>query len=220
MTKTWKAAPHLALGAVLVVLLGGAPAWGGAAARTSGREDAYVVVDGDTVLMSGDMRDLAEARAQSRARGGAELLWFRHGGRAYVTRDPATVAELRRLHLPQRALSREQQALSREQAELSARQVALSRRQDDLEHELDELSDHADGGAEHAAADVKRAELSARLAALSPDQEELSRLEKDLDSKEEALSRREDELSRNIDREVQNLLADAVLRGIAEVVRH
>ena len=216
-TTTWAPTRRAAVGATLAALA--ALLCSARATEASGTQISYVAVSGDTVIMSGDMRDLAAARSESRARGGADLLWFRHAGKAYVVRDPAITAEIRRLHAPENALSREQDALGREQDRLSARQEALGARQEDLERRLDEIADRSDGGEHLEAAAGERAELSGRLDALSRDQEALSRLEEELSRKEEELSGREDELSRQIDREVQALLADVVARGGAEVVR-
>ena len=214
MTMYWTATRRYTLAAALATLVCGARA-----TMASGTQISYVAVSGDTVMMSGDMRDLAKARSQSRARGGADILWFRHAGKEYVVRDAAIAAELRSLHAPEDALSRQQDALSREQDRLSARQEELGARQEDLEHRMDEIVDHQEDGAERPAVAAERSELSGRLEALSHDQSDLSRLEEELSRKEEALSGKEEELSRQIERKVQTLLADVVSRGIAEVVR-
>jgi DNA repair exonuclease SbcCD ATPase subunit len=213
-TTMWAPTRRCVLGAALATLVCGAPA-----AIASGTQISYVAVSGDTVMMSGDMHDLAKARSQSRVWGGADILWFRHGGKEYVVRDPAITAELRRLHAPENALSLEQDALGREQDRLSSRQEALGARQEELERRMDAIADHEEDGAERPAVTAERTELSGRLDALSRDQSDLSQLEDELSRKEEALSGKEEELSRAIERDVQTLLADVVSRGIAEAVR-
>lgn len=60
---------------------------------TANGDQAYVLLRGNTSVMSGSMGDLREA--QRVQRNGEELLWFRRGNLEYVVRDPATLERIR-----------------------------------------------------------------------------------------------------------------------------
>ncbi len=121
--------------------------------------DGFVLLHGDdTTTMSGSGRDHERARrvlgASSRG------IWFERGGKEYVIRDEATVAEAAALFAPQRELGRLQGELGARQGELGARQGEIGREQEALARQQAELAQR------QAEISARQAELIARQSAL------------------------------------------------------
>lgn len=130
-------------------------------------------------------------------------LWARVDGRAYLIRDAAALAEMRKAFAPLEALTPHQRALR-------VKMKPVEQRRDRLERELDDLSDRDDEltDAEHA----RMRELEQALRALEPELRKYEAQERDLDEREEALER-------VFDQEVERIVRRAVRAGVAERVR-
>lgn len=91
---------------------------------------AWVFVEGEARTMSGSSGDAD--RALAARRGDEPLLYVRRGGDAWVVRDPALLAEAKRVLEPVLALGRKQGELGGRQAELGSEQGELGQRQGEL----------------------------------------------------------------------------------------
>ena len=108
-----------------------------------GIRSRWVLLDPDSKdVMSGSSADRRDAE-RNRTSPGETLLWFRHSGAAYVTRDPKTIADVRRAFEPVKAISHKmgelgakQGAIGGEQGALGAKQGALGAKQAALAGQL------------------------------------------------------------------------------------
>jgi beta-lactamase regulating signal transducer with metallopeptidase domain len=223
-----------------------------AAARTGGSysfinladgKQSYVLVDGDTRLMSGSTGDADQARRLQK--NGEPLLWFRSEGNQYVVRDPATLArfqttfkdvvELGRkqgelgarqgeLGAEQGKLGSEQGRFGARQGELGARQAALAARQ------AERHAAQAAGRVSQASAESHRQQFEALAAEqrtlgtemqkLSERQSQLGRRQATLGEEQAALGRKQAAASQQAEREAARLMQDAIARGVAVPVRN
>ncbi len=100
---------------------------------------------------SGDMR-----RARSYQRSGEPLLWFRHDGREYIVRDPATLDEVEAVWKPVSELGGEMGKIGAKQGEIGAKQGAIGARQGLVGAEQGRI------GAQQGALGSRQAVLAAR----------------------------------------------------------
>jgi bla regulator protein BlaR1 len=103
----------------------------------TGPHNAYVIVTGDDRTMCGDTDDIAMADGLRRK--GEDIIWFRVDGQDWVVRDPATVAEARRLFSgvgvigdSQSAIGIGQSKIGEEQSRIAEQQAAAASLQADL----------------------------------------------------------------------------------------
>ncbi len=115
-------------------------------------ETPWVLIEpgDDFHVMTGSPVDRADA-ARNRLSGDDTLLWFRHEGTAYVTRDAKTIAALRQAYEPVRTLGREMGVVG-------SRQGAVGRQQGDLGRQQGEL------GAQQGELGAQQARLAAETA--------------------------------------------------------
>jgi beta-lactamase regulating signal transducer with metallopeptidase domain len=133
--------------------------------------NAYVIVSGDSVTMSGSSEDLSQARHLKGSEKG-DYIWFVRGGKSYIIDDPELVRQSKELFRPQEELGRRQALLGEQQAKLGEEQARLGELQSkvaikapEMEKELAELL-----------AKVKQIEAASRKI----DQEQLSKLQEQL----------------------------------------
>jgi len=176
-------------------------------AAEAAQRTTYILFDAGTQssMMSGSMRDLNQAL---RLRSGREgLLYFRDGGRAYVIRDAATLAEAKAFFAPQEALGARQAVLGSKQAALGQRQAKLGLEQGRL-------------GRQQADASPSRAEeLGRQQDALGKQQDALGREQDALGAHQDTLGREQDRLATIADGKIRALVEDAIRRGVAQPVR-
>ncbi len=194
-----------------VMLAMASPAEHATVVRSRRGEESYVLLskDGD-VEMSGSTSDAGHARELA---GGGSLLWFRRGGREYVVRDPALLAQVDALFAPQRELGKKQGALGAKQGELGARQGALGAKQGALGGRMASLALRGD------AAERERDDISRQMEDLGSQQEALGSQQEELGRKQEALGREQERASREAEAKLKPLLDDAIARGVAQEVR-
>jgi len=176
-----------------------------ASLATAGASDrsSYVLFapGSESISMNGSMDDVSRARALRQ--GSEALLYVRHGGSAYVIRDPATLKQAEAIFEPQRALGARQAKLGEQQAELGAQQAKLG-------------AEQARIGARQAAATPRQAEELARQQnELGRRQGLLGEQQGALGEKQGALGRQQEQESRIASGKFQALLSDALRRGIA-----
>ena len=154
--------------------------------------------------MSGSTEDLD--RARSLRTGSEGLLYVRHGGAAYVIRDPATLRQAEAIFEPQ-------QALGARQGELGSRQAALGRRQSQLGAEQARL-----GIRQASASPQRQGELGRQQGALGRQQHALGEQQNALGRQQSAIGREQSRLARIADARIRDLVAEAFRRGTAQRV--
>lgn len=190
-----------------------------------GREDetAYVITDGSSHSMCGDVRDVALADAQ---RHGGDVIWFRVGDEDWVVHDPATVAEGHRLFQRVSEIGARQGEIGSRQSVIGAEQSKIGMEQGDIGLRQAKVA------LEQAAVELRRAELQKEDAT----REDRERLERELteherqleqmqkgehDARQQELSARMEALSRDqqIYGEQQQELSVKMEREVAEAQR-
>ncbi|HVR38138.1 MAG TPA: hypothetical protein VMU84_03525 [Thermoanaerobaculia bacterium] len=125
---------------------------------------------------------------------GHEFLWTRIGGREYVIRDAATLAETRDLLTPMETTGPQQEALTR-------RMQKLERRENELEEQIEEREDREDR--QSPALERELREVEHQLRVLEAEEE---RLDAEQDAREQAAEAR---LKRLIERAIRSGIAVA-----------
>jgi bla regulator protein blaR1 len=177
-----------------------------AAASKDAERTSYVLfhTGGDSSTMSGSTDDIGRAKALRTGR--EALLYFRHGGTAYVIRDVETLRRAEALTQPQRELGAQQAGLGRRQAALGRSQADLGLKQASL-------------GARQANASPRRAsDLSRDQAELGRQQHALGEQQNALGARQSALGREQARLSRIADEGFRALFAEAIRDGTAQRV--
>ena len=163
------------------------------------RDASFVYfVDDNHTTTSGSTGDVERARQHRRGRN-EPLLWFRHGNREYVVRDPSTLAAVSAIWEPVNALGEEQGRVGAEQGRIGARQGEIGAKQGGI-------------GAEQGHIGARQGELGMRQGRLAA--REASRF-----GRSEAQQREIDGERRAIDREMRDLdedmrLLDAKMREL------
>lgn len=181
---------------------------------TASNDQAYVLLRGNTSVMSGSMGDLREA--QRLQRNGEELLWFRKGNVEYVVRDPATLerlranyAEVTRLGGSQSAIGNRQSAIGNKQAAIGNRQAALGMKQAEL----------ATRRMRESKADARMAELDRQQAALDKQQAELAAPMAELDRQQAELHRKMQAANARAEQRAKQLMDEAIVKGTAQPLK-
>jgi beta-lactamase regulating signal transducer with metallopeptidase domain len=145
-------------------------------------ETAYVVTDGRTHTMCGDLGDVRLAEEQ-RAQG-EDLIWLRVGNQDWVVRDRAVVAEGRRLF-------RMVAEVGAQQAEIGGKQSSIGAQQSKIGMEQGEIGmRQAEIALKQAAVDMRRAELAranGQLAENDAARQDRVRLEREIEEREAQL---------------------------------
>ena len=207
--------------------------------RTSSGDDdqSWVLLTGETsVIMSGSSWDVRSAR-KVRGSGDGELFWFQRDGKAWVVRDPATLAEIKELFKPQEELGERQSELGEKQSELGEKQSELGEKQSELGEKQSELGEKQAELAEQieerqaddrSTADLDRqmdelgrlqGELGRKQGELGRQQGELGRQQGELGRRQGELGRQQGELARQADRQIRALMERAISDGRAQEVR-
>jgi beta-lactamase regulating signal transducer with metallopeptidase domain len=220
------------------------PAWRGA--YFIGRYDdggsrfAIVTKDSDALTMSGDRDDPEHARSLRKKYSG-DFIWFEQEEKSYVIDDAATVARANQLWQPQVDLERQQKDLAKQQEDLSNQEEDAANKIGDMKVKLPDLSAemqkleeamkklNANGGTMNELNDLQGeiGELQSRIgeAELGAGREQgaFDRVQGDWGRKMRELGRRYGELGRKqaqlsgeASRQMQQLLDDAVAKGLAK----
>ena len=204
--------------------------------RSDADGDSWILLygNGSSTMMSGSMDDL---RKLKRLRGDSKepVLWYRHDGKEYVIRDPATLKQAREILRPQMELGARQGELGARQGALGAQQGALGAKQGALGGQQGALgAQMASLAAERAGRDsdderdleARERELEVRMEELGRQQEELGRQQEALGRQQEELGRQQEELgrqqeaaSKKAERELRGLLEQAIRSGAAQEVK-
>lgn len=162
------------------------------------KEEAFVLTraGSSSVTMSGDSSDVSAARA---ALHGADGLWFRREGVAYVITDPGLVARARGFYKPMEDLGRQQGDLGRRQGKLGGEMGKLGAKMGQT---------GGSGGADR----------EARMDAQGREMDKLGKQMDALGKQMDALGRRMDDISSKADADLHRLLDDALAQGLAKRV--
>ena len=158
-----------------------APAAAGAvptAAPDDGASYAFVRKDEDGIAMSGDMDDRRAIEA-ARARIDGDFLWFRRDGKAWIVRDPATIASARQAWAGIEGIEKEMKALQAKMTPHSERMEALSQRMQALH--VDNAFDSPEG----REAQAGMQSLAREMETLAGERMKLARRERRADSDSE-----------------------------------
>ena len=149
-----------------------------------------------------------------RKRRTGDFLWFRLDGRAYLVTDAGVLAAGRDILRPLFELSREQEAVRARLKPFEAREAALEREEDRLEERAERLE-----GRDDRAANEQRDRLEPLERAPDEKQRALAADMREIEAEEHVLEERERELERVADPQVEELIQDALRRGLARPLR-
>lgn len=193
--------------------------------------------DGDTVMFNGNESDLADVQRLHNVND--PMLWFRRDGHAYTIHDATLIHQARDAFHPLNELARQQGELAGKQGALAGQQSGLAARQAALASREAELASRRAGFAAQRAAmqnitSQDRAEqaamLKGRLAGVDAEQAEIQREYKEIHRLSEGLSKQAAALSQQqaavaaqqkrvaqqVDRQLDNVLQEALARGLAQ----
>ena len=199
----------------------------------------YVIVEGDSISMSGSGDDAHRAKAL-RSKINGDYIWFHRDEKEYVITDQGTIKEAKALFAPQEELGRKQEALGKMQEELGARQEELGKHMEEIRVKLPdlrkeikkleaELSDidtpktqvelgelQAELGEMQAKIGEQMAQAGGMQGELGAKQGELGAQQGKLGREQGELGREQGRLAREANRKMKSLLDDAITRGIAK----
>jgi bla regulator protein blaR1 len=181
---------------------------------TANNDQAYVLLRGNTSVMSGSMGDLREA--QRLQRNGEELLWFRKGNVEYVVRDPATLERLRANYAEVTSLGGSQSAIGNRQSAIGNKQAAIGSRQAELGMKQAEL---ATRHMRESKADARMAELDRQQAALDKQQAELAAPMAELDRQQAELDKKMQAANARAEQRAKQLMDEAIAKGTAQPLK-
>ncbi|HEX4824428.1 MAG TPA: M56 family metallopeptidase [Candidatus Polarisedimenticolaceae bacterium] len=149
------------------------------------RDSAFVITDGDSHTMCGDIRDIQEAE---HARGkGDDIIWFRVDGQSYVVRDRGTVVEARETFRAQNLVGTEQSSVGDVQSAIGDKQAAIGEKQAQLAQIQAKLADEMAASGRDAEVQAKMNALSARMNELNAQMRALSEQQAELGARQGAL---------------------------------
>jgi bla regulator protein blaR1 len=152
--------------------------------------DAFVLLRGDHLTMSGSEADISRARALRKS--GEDLLWVRKNGKDYVVRDKGVLDKIRQLYELQEELGRKQSELGKQQADLGSKQAALGTRQ--------------------ATEALRRPGQAQDIA---KQQSELGAKQSNLGEQQSKLGQQQQELSQSAEKKLREIISGAVASGAA-----
>ena len=201
--------------------------------------EAYAIVSGDSISMSGGPADMRHAKSLQKKITG-DYIWFRHEGKGYVIRDAAMVRRAKELFAPQEALGRQQEELGKKQEELGRQQDALGKKMEEVRVKIPDMSAELksleqqlaklrEGGTMQELGEVQSAlgELQSRLGQLQGQagaeqgklgamQGELGRQQGELGAQQGRLGSEQGRLARESTRKMRALLDEALKNGSAQ----
>jgi bla regulator protein blaR1 len=201
---------------------------------------AIVTKDSDDFMISGDREDAEHARELKRTMGG-DFVWFTRDEKSYIISDPATVNHAKRIWQPNEDLEKQQKVLGRQQEELGKQVKEAARKFEDMKVKVPDLTAEMqkveeamkklndEGGTMEQLGDLQRqmgeiqreigeAQRSAGMTAgeMGREQGEWGRKMGELGRQQGELGRKQAELARDASRQMQQLLDDAVTKGLAK----
>ena len=183
----------------------------------SGEGNAYIITEGRSHSMCGDIGDVR--RAEEHRHKGEDVIWFRVGGQDWVIRDGAVVVEARRLFAAvskigeqqaeigakQSRVGAEQARIGTEQGAIGTEQAIEAQAQAELAKKDEALAEAAERSRQAALDEVKRAERGPKDA---------SARMRELGERMSVLGRQQAELG-----EQQRVLGETMAREVAEAQR-
>jgi DNA repair exonuclease SbcCD ATPase subunit len=170
--------------------------------------DAYVLTRGEHGMSTN--LSIEEFLALRKSFPG-EFLWARRGGKRFLIRDRAVLAEARALFDPLRTLDPEREALQARQRDLAREEAVLDREQQEIERAEEALeNDHGDN------ARATREDLRRRQDDLRPRMRRLESKDWELEAIERSLEEREEALEKKAEEKLWQLIDATVARGLAE----
>jgi len=203
-------------------------------------EQRFVIVSGnsDSLTMSGTTED-AEMVQELRKTIPGDFIWFEREGKSYIIRDQATIDRARKFWAPQEELGKKQEELGKQQEVLGKQQEELGAKMeqiqvnvpdmtaelDKLKAELQQLNSKATveqvgriqseigelqskiGDLQSQAGD-QQSKLGEEMGALGEKQGKLG-------EQQGELGRQQGELARQAARKMRQLLAEAIVKGMA-----
>jgi beta-lactamase regulating signal transducer with metallopeptidase domain len=211
--------------------------------RREQQEGSFALLDDESIVVTAPKADMPAIRRLHEGSDGP-LLWFRHDGKAYVTRDAELVASAQRAYAPVEALAREQGKLAGKQGKLAGKQAGLARRSAGFAREQamlarqqaalarESMLAQAASGADDADAkgrqarerelEKQQAKLERKHAALekaiAAQQQDLEAQQAAFEKEQRALAHREQEASRKAEQQMQQVLQEAIRSGKAKPV--
>jgi bla regulator protein blaR1 len=193
----------------------------------SNTNHGFVMIEGDTVMVNGDDSDLAAAKQLHGGKG--PVLWFRRGDKAYLIRDPSYIERAKAVYAPIKELARQEGELGAQEGRLGgqegaigARQGAIGAQQAQLAAREAVLATRSDQDSRTAAQEVRLAQQKSRdefhrqEAVLSQQQAELGKQQAELGKQQKVLSGRMRLSSEKANQQMDQLLDEAVSKGVAQ----
>jgi bla regulator protein blaR1 len=179
----------------------------------SNASPGLVLIDGDTVMVNGNDIDLDALKELHKGNG--PVLWFRRGDKAYLIRDASYIQRARATYAPMNELARQQGELGAQQGRLGGKQGALGAREAVLAAQPNQ---DARTTAQEArlAQQASRDEIRRQEDVLREQQVELGKQQAELGKQQKALSGRMRALSDKANQQMDQLLDEAVAKGIAQ----
>lgn len=189
------------------------------AAVAHGREDAYILSFGNSMMISSVSIEEYDRLRAGRA---GDFLWIRRAGKAFLADDPAMLREARALFSSLHALEPEQEDLRRRQEALDDREQELDQQEEEIDRQMDADSgeDDEDEDAPQAApvsaADQK--DLERQMSDIRSRQREIESSNRDLESVGRDLDAREEEIEREAESKLWGLIDGAIKSGVAKPI--
>jgi beta-lactamase regulating signal transducer with metallopeptidase domain len=161
--------------------------------RRSQEQLEFVLFRGDhNTMINGSSRDIERARRHRRP--GEQLLWFRHGGREYVVRDPGVLREVEELWEPMGRIGEQQGRIGEQQGEIGEAQGRIGMQQGEIGARLARI------GARQATLASRITRLAAREAdgPSASERREIERERQELDVQSRELGREMEALGRRM----------------------
>ena len=193
-------------------------------------EQGFALYDGDTLIVNGKESDLADVEHARTSNG--PMIWFRRGGKAYVSHDAELIAHAKAAYAPIREATSAQSELAGQQSGLAAREGALASREAELASRRASLESQraALQGAAAQESSAQHQELQGEIDGLDASQDDINGERKEVREESQALSKQAAELSarqthqsaqqtaalRQADQQLEKVLDEALARGLAK----
>ena len=201
---------------------------------------AIVSKDSDELTMSGDRDDAEHARDLKKKIPG-DFIWFERDEKSYIISDPATVNRAKQLWRPGEDLEKQQKDLGKQQEDLAKQAEDTEKKIEDMKIKLPDLTAemqkaeeamrklNAEGGTLNEIGDLQSqmGEIQRQIGEVESsvgrtagqfgrEQGEWGRKMGEIGRKQGELGRKQAELARQASRQMQELLDDAVAKGLAK----
>jgi beta-lactamase regulating signal transducer with metallopeptidase domain len=205
-------------------------------------EGSFALLDDESIVVTAPREEMPAIERLHMASHGP-LLWFHRDGKAYVSRDPETVAKARRAYAPVQALAREQGKVAGRQARLAGKQArlafrdatfareqaAIAREQASLAREASRERTTSTSEADAKAREARQRDLERQQAALerkhagirqatAAQQRELEEQQAAFEKEQQGLAQRQQEASREAAQQMRQLQEEAIRSGKAQPV--